>query len=191
MRAITSNQCPFKVTDWLGWCARFSQHNVGIFIRENSENQEMLSTIQKAFILKSVDLFKETPTEILADVANLLTEVEILAGENLFRAGETGDSMYIVVSGKLRAHDGEHFLNYLEPRAVFGEMALLLPAPRIASITAEEDSTLFRLDALPFHELMNSRSEIAQGIIRVLTLFLRDRVHDVFDLRTQLAEWES
>ena len=41
--------------------------------------------------------------------------------------------MYIIVSGRVRVHDGERTINELGEREVFGEMALLDPAPRAAS----------------------------------------------------------
>jgi len=77
-------------------------------------------------------------------------------------------------------------LNYLGERDVFGEMAILDPAPRVASITATKETRLLRLNQEPLYELMSERTEVAQGIIRVLSRHLRDRVQDINDLRVQL-----
>jgi CRP-like cAMP-binding protein len=57
----------------------------------------------------------------------------------------------------------------LYARDVFGEMALLDPEPRTASITAVADTLLLRLDQAPFYELMDEHHQIARGIIRMLT----------------------
>ena len=143
----------------------------------------MLTTIEKVIILKDVDLFAATPDELLAEVAELLTEVELAAGEALFGKGDAGDSLYVIVSGQVRIHDGDYTLNVLGEPEVFGEMALLEPEPRMASVTAETDALLLRLDGEPFFELIDTRSEVARGIIRVLSRRLRQRVQEVAALR--------
>lgn len=99
-----------------------------------------------------------------------------------------GDCMYIIVDGEVRVHDGERTLNHLGEGDVFGEMALLDPEPRLASVTASTDTRMFRLDQEPFYELMDDRIEVARGIIRVLTRHLRARVRDVADLHGQVQE---
>lgn len=151
----------------------------------------MLSTIEKVLILKTVNLFSGTPDEILAEVASLLAEVELPEGKTIFEKGERGDCMYIVVSGRVKAHDGEHTFNYLEEGQVFGEMAVLDPEPRVASITAVEDTLLLRLDQEPFYELMEDRIEVARGVIHVLSGHLRNRVRDVSELKARLQQLEA
>ena len=143
----------------------------------------MLTTIEKVILLKDADLFAETPDELLAEVAGLLTEVELPAGQAVFQKSEPGDSLYIVVSGRVRVHDGDYTLNVLGESEMFGEMALLEPEPRMASVTAETDALLLRLDGEPFFELIDTRSEVARGIIRVLSRRLRQRVQEVAALR--------
>jgi CRP-like cAMP-binding protein len=128
---------------------------------------------------------------VLADVANLLEEVDVSEHETIFTQGDPGDSLYVIVDGKVRVHDGERLLNYLGERDVFGEMALLDPEPRLASVTAVEATRLFRLDQAPFYELMADRPEVATGIIRVLSGRLRDRVHDITQLHARIKELES
>jgi len=151
----------------------------------------MLSTIEKVIILKTVDMFSQTPDDVLADVAGLLEEVDADEGEEIFQQGDLGDSMYVIVDGKVSVHDGERLLNYLGERNVFGEMALLDPEPRMASVTAVEPTRLFRLEQTPFYELISQRPEVATGIIRVLTGHLRNRVRDIAQLDARVKELES
>jgi CRP-like cAMP-binding protein len=146
----------------------------------------LLSRIEKVLILKAVGIFAETPDEVLADVAELLHEHEAPAGTRIFARGDAGTSMYIIVDGEVRVHDGDHVLNHLYTRDVFGEMALLDPEPRVASVTAVADTRLLRLDQEPFYELMDERNEVARGVIRVLTQHLRARVRDLGEARAQL-----
>ena len=138
-----------------------------------------MTTTDKMVILKTVSLFVETPEEILAEVVDLLEEIHLKAGETIFEKGDPGNSMYIIAEGRVRVHDGERTLNHLGRRDVFGEMAALDPEPRSASITAVEDTLLFRLDQEPLYGLMSKRPEIVRRIIHILSQYLRARVRDM------------
>jgi HEAT repeat protein len=150
-------------------------------------DQCMLSTIEKVLILKHVDVFQQTPDDVLADIAALLEEIEVAAGETIFHKGDHGDSLYIAIAGKLRVDDGDHLLNYLHESDVFGEMALLDDEPRVASVTAVEPTQLLRLEQGPFYELIADRPEVAIGLIRVLSRRLRAIVRDVAQPSAKLA----
>jgi hypothetical protein len=150
----------------------------------------MLSTVEKVLMLKTVPMFSQTPDNVLADVAGLLEEVDVSENETIFHQGDSGDSLYVILDGKVRVHNGERLLNYLGECDVFGEMALLDPEPRLASVTAIEPTRLFRLDQAPFYELMEERPEVATGIIRVLSKHLRNRVHDIAQLNARIQELE-
>jgi hypothetical protein len=154
-------------------------------------NSAMLSTIEKVIILKTVSVFSQTPDDVLAEVAGLLEEVETVEGETIFDKGDLGDSLYVIVDGKVRVHDGDRLLNYLGEREVFGEMALLDPEPRLASVTTVEPTRFFRLAQAPFYELMADHPEVATGIIRVLTGHLRARVRDLAKLDARVKELEQ
>ncbi|MEJ2210700.1 MAG: cyclic nucleotide-binding domain-containing protein [Anaerolineae bacterium] len=149
-----------------------------------------LSTEERAAILRAASLFAETPVDVLLNVAALLEPLQVPAGESIFHKGEAGDSMYIIVEGRVRVHDGELTLNHLGPCDVFGEMALLDTEARVASVAAVEDTYLLRLDQVPFQQLMASHTAVALGVIRVLNRRLRDRVRDMahdFEYMQQMA----
>lgn len=130
-------------------------------------------TIEKVITLKAVPMFARTSEEVLADIAAILEEVEVAAGETIFEKGEVGDSMYIIVEGRVRVFDGAHTITELGERDIFGELALLDPEPRVASIAALEDTRLFRLDRAAFSELMAGSIEIVRGVLSVLCERLR------------------
>jgi len=148
----------------------------------------MLTMIEKLLVLRSVAIFADTPEDVLAEIAGLLSEEEYPAGARVFAKGDPGSSMYVVARGRLLAHDGDRALNELGERAVFGEMAMLDPAPRVASVTALEDSLLLRIDHRPFYELLADRAEVAQGIIRLLAGYVRDRLDDIAALDARLGD---
>ncbi|MDX1614530.1 MAG: cyclic nucleotide-binding domain-containing protein [Candidatus Promineifilaceae bacterium] len=148
----------------------------------------MIITVEKVIILKSIDLFSQIPDEILADVAQRLVEVELAAGTELFAKEDAGTSMYLIVSGQIRIHDGAHTLSRLKDRDVFGEMAILDPAPRMATATAETDTLLLELPQQTLYELVSTHGEVAQGIIRVLSRRLRLQSDRAQQLQEQLAQ---
>jgi HEAT repeat protein len=130
-------------------------------------------TIERVICLKAVPMFAGVSEETLADVAELLAEVEYAKGQVVFEKGAEGDSLYIVVSGRVRVYDGPRTIVELGPKEIFGELALLDPEPRLASIAAVEHTRLFRLDRESFAELMAGNIEVVRGVLHVLCERLR------------------
>ena len=161
---------------------------VGLVLAAHPGVNTMLSTLERVIILKTVSIFAETSDEVLAEVAAISEEVELPAGRTIFEKGELGDSLYIIVSGKVRVYDRERLFNYLGERDVFGEMAVLDPEPRSASVAAVEETHLLRLDQQALFELMDDHPEVARGIIHVLSRHLRNRMKDLTDLDIRLQE---
>ncbi len=169
-----------RSNEWISsWTKLCAQETLGRWpvTAENApaKNGEMimLSTIEKVIILKSVHIFAETPEEALAEVVSTLKEVAVKAGEAIVKKGEVGRSMYIIISGRVRVHDGERTLAELGERDIFGELTVLDAEPRSATVTAIRDTRLFRLDQDVLYELMADHVEVARGIIQVLTRRLR------------------
>ncbi len=146
------------------------------------KEKNMLSTVERVIILKSLSMFAETPDEALAELADLLLETEVRSGEIIIKEGEAGDSLYIIVSGNVEIIDDNRSLKQLGARAVFGELSLLDSSPRTATIRALEETTLLRLDQIPFYEIMSDYVEVAMGTIHMLTDNLRARTSDVLEL---------
>ncbi|MBV7332394.1 cyclic nucleotide-binding domain-containing protein [Chloroflexi bacterium TSY] len=128
----------------------------------------MLLTIEKVAILKSVDIFSNTPDYVLASVAAIAEEVDLLPDETFIQEGDLGDCMYIIVDGEVRVHNDDRILFNLGKGKSVGELAVLDPEPRAASVTAVVETQLFRIDKDAFDEVMADRPEIAQGVIRAL-----------------------
>jgi CRP-like cAMP-binding protein len=150
----------------------------------------MLLTIERVALLQSVDIFAETPAHILASVARIVEEVELVPGENFIQEGASDNCLYLVIEGEVRVHSNEQTLLVLGPGKTVGELALLDPEPRSASVTAVNDAFLFRIDREPFDEVMADRPEIAQGIIRTLARRIREQGR-VIAGQTELDHWQQ
>ena len=136
----------------------------------------MLSTVEKVLFLKSIDLFSQIPGEDLAQVALIATEEAREQGEEIFAEGEAGDALYLVLDGKVRVHRGDRQIAELGERECFGEMAILDASPRSATVTAVKDTNLLKISREDFQEIMAEKSEIALGIIKVLSHRLRGAI---------------
>jgi len=136
-------------------------------------NINRLLLIEKVLLLKSLNLFKDTPENILADLAPLMKEMQYEQGIEIFKEGETGDCMYVIQQGNIKIHKGNTTLAILKEKEVFGELSLLDADTRSASATAETDCILYKIDQEPFYELMDERPEVAKGFIKILCQRLR------------------
>lgn len=179
---VSVSELAGQAQGWLKICARAMLEK---------GTSDMHSTVEKVLILKSVNLFKSTPDDALAELSEIISEVDAPAGMDIVEKGEAGSSMFIIVSGSVAVMDGSRVVNTLGERAVFGELALLDTEPRSATIRAMEDTLLFRLDQEPFYELMSDRIEVAMGTIQMLAGNLRARVREVMELHEKMGNSES
>ncbi len=131
--------------------------------------------IEKVITLKAVEMFARTAEDVLADVAVLAEEVRFKAGEAIFAKGDAGESLFVIVSGEVKIHDGDLDIKRLTSKSVFGELAVLDPEPRSASVTAVSDTHLLRLDREAFLELMAGNMEVVRGVLSVLCDRIREK----------------
>lgn len=101
--------------------------------------------------LDGIPLFDLLHPEDRQSVAAVVDYQELSAGENLFLAGEPGDSLFIVHSGQIELYikdtAGQKIvLTIAEARDLFGELSLLDDEPRTATAVALTDSGLLVLD---------------------------------------------
>src|SRR5260370_19115209 len=93
------------------------------------------------------------------------------AGDTIFLAGERGDALYVVDSGKVRiwVRDGDGndvTLSELEPGNFFGEMSVLDGGKRSANATAAVDTTLHSLIRKDFDAFLVEHQQAALEVIR-------------------------
>ncbi len=97
--------------------------------------------------------------------------VELPGGSTLMQQGESGDAMYIIVSGRLRTYitdeDGDtRMVRELARGEVVGEMALYTDEPRSATLVAIRDSVLVRLDKAQFNRLLATSGQVSIALTR-------------------------
>lgn len=137
--------------------------------------------MERLLVLRKVPLFAHMSLDQLDAINRLLKEMQYLRGEVLFKEGELGDELYILVEGDVRITKGlgtpeEKELNRMSGVSYFGEMSILDDEPRSASVVAETDCSLLVLRGEQLKILIHQIPEIAFEIFKVLTLRIRQTV---------------
>jgi len=110
------------------------------------------------------------PAELFRQDSN---PVRLIAGETLFRAGDEGREMFVLLDGTLDILVGDSPVELAQPGAVIGEMALIDPAPRAATVVAKTNSVLARIDQRRFHFLIQQNPFFATHVMKILVERLR------------------
>jgi hypothetical protein len=144
-----------------------------------SETGTPLNTVEKMIALRSAPIFAGLEPEELAELAQAGREDSYASGEAVCIEGEPGNEVFILLSGSVnvfrRDEDGEDKLVTTEKAGVLiGEMAVLDPAPRAATVVAAEGGIrVLRLDGDAFRDALSDNPSIASGVIRTLAHRLR------------------
>lgn len=125
--------------------------------------------------LRSVDLTSGLDRVALARLAAYMDPVPVREGETVISEGETGDALYIVVRGTFSAFVGDERVNTIGPGHYVGELALLVDEPRSATIRADTDGEVLRLDRERFTELLGRDAAAARAVATTLARRLRRR----------------
>jgi len=126
------------------------------------------------------------------DLDMLAAELEWLGlpgGRELFREGDPGDALFVVVAGRLGvvtadAEGHQTIINQIGAGETVGEMALVSGEPRSATIIAMRDTELLRLEKPAFERLTNDNP----GVLRFITKLLVRRLHQMSHRSTVVAD---
>lgn len=107
---------------------------------------------------------------------SLLSQVELVqldVGETLYRQGDFGETMHVVLTGRLeirvRREDGEErVLAYPQPGEVVGEIALLAGSPRAATVVAVRDTLLGALQRSALEALVTEDPSVFSRVARMI-----------------------
>ncbi|HKP35645.1 MAG TPA: DUF1003 domain-containing protein [Pyrinomonadaceae bacterium] len=135
-----------------------------------------------------IDMFKLLDGDERAELARVVDELRVTAGQTLFHAGEPGDTLFVVQSGKvelsIKDNAGQKIV-LATPQAgdIFGELSMLDSGPRTATAQVLEDGELLVLDRSDLILLFQKRPEAAldmlaamSGMTRRADELLRSRV---------------
>jgi CRP/FNR family cyclic AMP-dependent transcriptional regulator len=145
---------------------------------------------ERVAMLRKIPVFAEGDEEDLTHVASVTQEKRFAKGDVLIQEGAVGSDVFLITSGRceVRRHQGkkEKVLARLGPGEFFGEMAVLSPDPRTATVTALDDVRVLVLSAWEFQMTLLDNAPMAAQIAKGLAMRLRDAEEEIAELRLML-----
>jgi signal transduction histidine kinase len=126
------------------------------------------------FLLKEVEIFSAFDDSILMEFVKSMTEVHLKKDDALFKKGDIGNAMYIIIEGSVQIHDNDYIFTTLNNKQFFGEYSLIDSAVRSATVTAIRDSKLLELKQSTFNQVTQQRPELWKNVLVSLIKRLRD-----------------
>jgi CRP/FNR family transcriptional regulator, cyclic AMP receptor protein len=138
-------------------------------------------------VLMQSPLFAALDAEAAAALRASLTESAVAKGDTLFREGESGDKMFMILDGKVKlgqsSVDGrESLLAVMGPGEIFGELSLFDPGQRTSTATALTDAIVLGLSNEQLRPWLAGRPEVAAALLQALARRLRRTNEAMADL---------
>lgn len=127
------------------------------------------SQTQKIQLLKSMDFFKLLDSKTVEALALECEEIMLDPYEVLFKEGEPGDSMYVVLSGALAVEREDAVIAKRVEGDHVGEMALIESGPRVATVKALSKTKLLKLSKRQFYSYFASNRQALMEILRTIS----------------------
>jgi len=141
--------------------------------------------------LKAMALCRALSAAELEAIAAIVESRQIAAGNDLFREGDQGDGLFLVVAGEIniikRGPSGEHSLARLDAGGVLGEMSLVTAEARSATGRALVDTQALYLPAARFRALLEANSLAAHKMVAAIADVLARRLATMNGMVLQLA----
>lgn len=127
--------------------------------------------------LPTIPLFSDLSKNAFIQLMEQMKMRSVGPDEVIIREGDVDDSMFIISSGRVKVTragetGADMILAHLGEGAFFGEMALLSEAPRMASVIAVEDTTLFVVS----REVISQVTKNFSSVTNIMMKFYRQRL---------------
>jgi diguanylate cyclase (GGDEF)-like protein len=163
---------------------------------ENHDENTVEITMKNntAQFLSHVDIFSMLSESEMEDVLDSLHAIEFDEGETIFTEGDTGNTLFIVVYGKIsisiRLTDGrEREIAEFAAGDFFGEMSIFENAPRSATCRTKGESALLYLQKEDFMKLIQDHPYIAIKIMYRMLNITSQRLRDTGEFLSDMVMW--
>jgi CRP-like cAMP-binding protein len=142
---------------------------------------------QEDEVVRRAPLFTALDEAAAVSLRASMDTVKIAKGSILFKEGDEGEHLYVIIDGKLKlgtsSGDGrENLLSILGPGEMFGELSLFDPGPRTSTATAVTDSKLLSLSHEKVIPWLRQNPEVSLQLLTRLSQRLRRTNEAVGDL---------
>lgn len=144
-------------------------------------------------LLKSVAIFKDLDDGELERVAEVCRTQEFKSAEYVFREGEHGNRLYLIIEGEVRISrtipgSGEEALAVLKAGALFGEMAVFDRSERSTDAISNGGTKCLTISRSDFELLLDFNRELGYKVLWACVRLLSSRLRSTNDsLRSFLA----
>ncbi len=125
-------------------------------------------------MLRNMEIFSALPAAPLETLARESHYVSVHPGAAIISEGEEGDCYYAITHGSVRVSKGEREIRRLDRGAGFGEIALLYPVRRTATVTATGETTLLSISRDAFLASMHAHSATSTAAKQAASGLLED-----------------
>ena len=142
---------------------------------------------QEEEVVRRAPLFTALDESAALSLRASMDTVKIAKGSILFKEGDDGEHLYVIIDGKLKlgtsSGDGrENLLSILGPGEMFGELSLFDPGPRTSTATAVTDAKLLSLSHEKVIPWLKQNPEVSLQLLTRLSQRLRRTNEAVGDL---------
>lgn len=133
--------------------------------------QAEIAVEEKFNLVKQLEFFAGFPDAEVWEILNASTWKSYRTGEDIIVEGELDDCFYIIVSGKVVVKKNTKLIRTLERGDCFGEMGYLAKTKRTASISADDETSLLKINSTVIAQVS------LKCQVRFLKVFLRTLIH--------------
>lgn len=142
--------------------------------------------------LANIEIFRALHRDGIERIAAICSEESYRLGDVIFKEGEIGDKLYLILEGKIRisrevAGMGEEALAILGPGQAFGEMSLVDDFPRSADARVHEACRVLVLTKSALEDLLFLDKDLAYEILWNFVKLLSARLRETNDKMTFLS----
>lgn len=127
-------------------------------------------------LVRPLPFLKGADDALVSDLASCIVEEHVPAETVVMREGERGDDMWIIRSGRVEISVAGRAVDASGAGEFIGEGALLDSRPRTATVTARQDSTLYRISRASFAWLIARSPEMARSLAEIDRQRLENRL---------------
>ena len=130
----------------------------------------MLTILEKADLLQSVEILCDIRTQSLARVAAIAQEVRFEARQRLFNENEAADAMFVILTGEVTLTRGGIEERKLAKFQIAGALALVANQPQAETAAASQTVHALRIGQQDLFDAMTEDFGITRGILRSLAV---------------------
>ncbi|GAB5355994.1 hypothetical protein AAMO2058_000252800 [Amorphochlora amoebiformis] len=146
------------------------EHTFRAFLEITKLNMGIIARAKLVAMFQDAEIpfFENIPRKTFIDLARVCTLTRYEPGEVIFREGDKGDRFYMVSYGEVEVSVGGKAVAYIMQGGYFGEIGVVVEAPRTATCTASSRSIILSVDKEGFQKFFAGRpAQLAEVELKI------------------------